>query len=183
MQPGNNRVSATDSPYALLYERHAAVILIYIRRRLATDADAEDILLDVFLAVLEKEDFLLLKEDEQLTWLYRVAHNKCADFYRRARRRPTISLEQTMEMIPFYADEAREPEQIVVRRDEQRLLYEQIATLPVQHQKVVLLRFGAGMRCVDIARMLKLREGTVRGWLSRALNLLRIVYENEREDS
>lgn len=86
-----------------------------------------------------------------------------------------------MEMVPFYDDEDREPEQIVMRRDEQRLLYEQIATLPVQQQKVVLLRFGAGMRCVDIARMLKLREGTVRGWLSRALNLLRIVYENEKE--
>ena len=73
-----------DSVVSLLYQRHARVILIYVRRRVPSWEDAEDIVLDVFLAALEQEKLLAeLSDTAQRAWLQRIAHNKVVDLYRR----------------------------------------------------------------------------------------------------
>jgi DNA-directed RNA polymerase specialized sigma24 family protein len=41
------------------------------------------------------------------------------------------------------------------------------------------LRFEAGLRCKDIAALLHKPEGTVRSLLSRSLNYLRALYQEE----
>src|SRR6266567_2841928 len=65
---------------AMLYQRHAATILLYVRRRVFSWEDAEDIVLEVFLAALEQENKLsMLADTGQLAWLRRVAHNKVID--------------------------------------------------------------------------------------------------------
>lgn len=162
------------SSVEVMYRRHALTILAYIRRHIQSVEDAEDVMLDVFLAALEHEIFLKLEEHQQIAWLRRVAHNKFIDYHRRSRRRPSISLEITTE--PLYEDAEDEPEQIVLRHEEHAVLREYLAALPVLQREVLWLRFGVGMKCRDIARLLDRREGTVRAWLSRSLNLLRFHY-------
>jgi RNA polymerase sigma factor (sigma-70 family) len=166
----------TESPIAALYQRYAPVILAYVRKHVPCSEDAEDVLLDVFLAALEHDSvFLHLEERQQLAWLRRVAHNKFIDYHRRTRRRPAISLELATEAL--YDDDEQAPEQVALRHEEHALLRERLARLPDQQQEVLHLRFGADMRCIDIAKLLDRREGTVRAWLSRSLNFLRTVYE------
>jgi len=70
---------------ARLYELHATAIFAYLRRQAATREDAEDILVEVFVAAVESSTFNELGEKEQLVWLWRVAHNKAVDAYRRLR--------------------------------------------------------------------------------------------------
>lgn len=165
-----------ESPVANLYQRHAPAILAYVRKHVSCAEDAEDVLLDVFLAALEhRAVFLHLEERQQLAWLRRAAHNKFVDYHRRAYRRPAISLEMTTEAL--YDDEEQAPEWVVLRHEEHALLHERLAYLPEQQQEVLHLRFGADMRCIDIAKVLDRREGTVRAWLSRSLNFLRTIYE------
>jgi RNA polymerase sigma factor (sigma-70 family) len=56
----------------------------FIRRRVADDADAEDILQDVFYELIEA--YRLMKPIEQVgAWLYRVARNRIVDRFRRKR--------------------------------------------------------------------------------------------------
>lgn len=161
--------------FAALYQRHAPAILAYVRRHVICAEDAEDVLLDVFLAALEhRTSFLQLDERQQLAWLRRTAHNKFVDYHRRVRRRPVVSLEFAAEAL--YEDDDCAPEEIVLRQEEHALLYERLAHLPEQQQEVLRLRFAADMRCIDIARQLDRREGTVRAWLSRSLNCLRSTY-------
>lgn len=165
-----------ESPLATLYQRHAPTILAYIRRHVPCAEDAEDVLLDVFLAALEHNTaFLHLEERQQLAWLRRTAHNKFIDYHHRARRRPIISLEFASETL--YDDDEQAPEQVALRHEEHALLRERVTHLPEQQQEVLRLRFAADMRCIDIARHLDRREGTVRAWLSRSLNFLRVVYD------
>jgi RNA polymerase sigma-70 factor (ECF subfamily) len=160
-----------------LYERYAPTILSYLRRHVSSDEDAEDLLLEVFLAVLENANFWALDEASQLAWLRRVAHNKYIDLYRKNSRRPVQSLEKMMETTPFYDESSGAPELSALRGEEYMLLREHLARLPEQYQEIIRLRFGAAMRCVEIARKLQVPEGTVRGWLSRALNHLRSIYQ------
>jgi RNA polymerase sigma factor (sigma-70 family) len=85
MGPGED-----DSLCAQLYRRYAPGILAYLRRHLPTQEDAEDLLLEVFLAALEYEPRLAsLSEDEHRAWLGTVARNKVIDHHRRAGRRRT----------------------------------------------------------------------------------------------
>ena len=54
--------------------------------------------------------------------------------------------------------------------------------MPPAAQMVLRLRFGNGLRCTQIAGMLGKREGAVRMHLSRALHLLRSLYEAAGEE-
>lgn len=69
-------------------------LLAFIRRRIPNEAEAEDVLQDVFAELVES--YRVLKPVEQAAaWLFRVARNKITDLYRR--KKPT-SLED--ELLP-----------------------------------------------------------------------------------
>lgn len=177
-----SRQSTYDhSPIADLYQRHGPKLLKYIRRHVPIREDAEDVLLEVFVAALESDTLRTLGEGEQLAWLRSVAHNKFVDHNRRFYRRPIVTLEETSEML--YDDDDLAPEQIALRREAHAQLRRHLSSLPELQREVLRLRFANGLRCAEIARHLNKNEGTVRTLLSRSLNLLRSVYEKSREDT
>ncbi len=47
--------AAEEYPLALLYQKYAKVVLSYLDRRISIKEDAEDLLLEVFLAALENQ--------------------------------------------------------------------------------------------------------------------------------
>jgi len=74
-------------------------LLAFIRRRIPDEAEAEDVLQDVFAELVES--YRLLKPVEQAAaWLFRVARNKITDLYR---RKKTTSLED--ELVGGFAGE------------------------------------------------------------------------------
>src|SRR5437879_5406200 len=93
-----------DSPSTSLYQRYAPRVFAYIRKHKVSREDAEDILLDVFLAALQHANFSVLGEHEQLAWLQRVAHNKVIDLYRLSTRYPQVPLEHVAEPIDEQKD-------------------------------------------------------------------------------
>ncbi|HLG61049.1 MAG TPA: RNA polymerase sigma factor [Ktedonosporobacter sp.] len=166
-----------DAALADLYQRHVYTLLSFIRRYVSTREDAEDVLLEVFLAAMERNALIGLSEGEQLAWLRRVAHNKCVDTYRRSVRRPAIPLDSALDML--YGPEEQTPEQVALRSEEYALLRDYLMHLPEQQQAVLRLRFADDLRSSEIARRLNKSEGSVRMLLSRALNHLRKVYAQE----
>src|SRR5579875_213779 len=111
MQPQTS-FSPDDAGFANLYRCHARTLLAFIRRYVSTREDAEDVLLEVFLAAFENHALADLSDGQQLAWLRRVAHNKCVDLHRRARRRPSVSLDSIEEIL--FEDEANAPEQLAL---------------------------------------------------------------------
>ena len=177
MQPSIGQ-ALDDDLLTDLYQRHAQTLLVFIRRYTGTREDAEDILLDVFLAASEQPMLADLSEGERLAWLRRVAHHKCVDAYRRSQRRSALALEEIAEAID---DDQHNPESLALRSEEHALLRAHLARLPAAQQEVLRLRFAQGLRCVEIARLYNKREGTVRMLLSRSLNLLRRLYTEKTE--
>lgn len=175
MQPQRRLPVDNDTAFAELYQRHVYTLLKTIRRLVSTGEDAEDVLLEVFLAAFERNALAGLSDGEQLAWLQRVAHNKCADVYRRARRRPAVSLETVTEAL--YDNEEQAPEWIALQSEERARLHAHLAELPEQQQHILRLRFAHDLRCAEIARRLNKSESAIRMRLSRALNLLRQIYE------
>jgi len=166
-----------DLPTAMLCQRHAPAIFAYLRQRTPSREDAEDVLVEVFLAALENANFATISEKEQQAWLWRVARNKAIDHYRRSIRRPSVALEHVAETL--YDDDELAPEQITLRQEEYTYLQTHLQSLSPLQQEVLRLRFTNDLRCAEIASRLGKREGTVRVMLSRALNLLRGIYEQQ----
>ena len=167
--------SLDDPPVAALYDRYAASIFAYLSRHCKTREDAEDVLLDVFVAAMEYSKLADVPEERRLPWLLRVAQRKLVDQYRRSQRRSAIALEEVAETLE--TDETQAPEQRALRQETQDHVRAAIRRLPALQQEVLRLRFVAGLRSREIAQVLGKRHGAVRMQLSRALNLLRTLYE------
>lgn len=167
-----------NSAGAALYDRFAPAIFAYLYQQVASRQDAEDLLLEVFVAALRDDTLFGLGEERQLAWLRRVARNKVVDRYRHDALFALLPLDQAEEQ----EDDALTPEQQAERRENYERLYRAIEQLSPEQQQVIRLRYGNGMRLVEIAAMLDRPDGTVRKLLERALQKLRGLYEQaERE--
>lgn len=169
--PGEANVASM----AVLYQHYSPALFAYLLRNTRSQEDAEDILIEVFLAALETKAFSSWPEKTQLAWLWRVARNKMIDGYRRSARRPGVTLESVAEHA--LDDESFAPEEFVLQQEEYEHLQDHLKQLPALQQEVLRLRFGEEMRCSEIAAHLDKREGAVKVMLSRTLNLLKRIYE------
>ena len=104
-----NEISPTDP--AELFHCYGPPIFSYLRLHASSREEAEDLTHDVFAAALGNPQLLTWSGPRQLGWLKRVAANKLTDSYRRANRRPAITLDQIVETL---LDE-HEPELVAQR--------------------------------------------------------------------
>jgi RNA polymerase sigma factor (sigma-70 family) len=157
-----------------LFEQQSEKLFAYLCQHTQLREDAEDILVETFMAALAETKFAHLSETAQVAWLWRVARNKVVDIIRKATSRHNVPLELASETI--CEDEARDPEQVALRQDEEREIYDLVYTLPELQQEILRLRFGFGLHCGEIAAILGKREDAVRAMLSRTMNSLRQLY-------
>jgi RNA polymerase sigma-70 factor, ECF subfamily len=166
--------SCLESP-AALYQEYAPLLLAYLRRQTASLEDAEDLLVEVFLAALERGQLLSVPKGERRRWLFGVAQHKLVDAYRRSARHPVVPLGVLAERVEEAAAQA--PEQVVLRQEAQSELQAALQRLPPQQQEVLRLRFAHGLGAAEIAAVVGKGEGAVRILIWRALKLLRTYYE------
>ena len=131
---------------------------------LGSAAEAEDAVQDAFLKYLEKRPRLPGPEDAA-RWLMRVTVNGCKDRLRSAYRRSSIPL----------------TEEYPTPGPEERQELEELFRLPPRDRTVIHLYYYEGYSTGEIARMLHLREGTVRSRLSRARAQLRTLLCEKEE--
>lgn len=169
----------TDLVMHKLYEQNAPLLLAFLLQRVRSREDAEDILVEVFVAAIEYPEIAQLSSGEQKSWLWRVAHNKIVDAYRYSKLRQGITLDTIDTLI--HEDEKHTPEQVLLRQEEYNLLYAHLEKLPPIQQKAMQLRFAHGLRYAEIAEILGKRESAIRVMFSRTLNLLRKNYEKSQK--
>jgi RNA polymerase sigma factor (sigma-70 family) len=96
----------------LLLRAHAerTRLLSFVRRRVASAEDAEDILQDVFTRLLDATS-LAEPIDQVTAWLFRTARNRVIDWYRRKRHRATPMSDLEFEAPPFLDRLMADPEE------------------------------------------------------------------------
>jgi RNA polymerase sigma factor (sigma-70 family) len=81
----NGLMAQADQRISEAIGRNYSGLRAFIRRRVADQSDAEDILQDVFYELVET--YRMMKPVEQVTaWLFRVARNRITDLFRRKTR-------------------------------------------------------------------------------------------------
>jgi len=164
------RIRAND-PDALaeLYDQFAPALYAYIYRRVGEQRLAEDLTGDVFvnaLGALRRGQFA---SGSLAAWLYRLAHNRVIDHYRRERK----TLVPLAEELPAAEDVPEAARQRHLRG----WLREALRRLTEDQQQVLALRFGEGRSAAEVARTLGKTEESIRALQHRALQALRRLIE------
>lgn len=149
-----------EARFRALYERHYPSLLGYARRRLATRADAEDVVADTFL-VLWRRLYDAPPEEQLLPWLYGVIRRVMANRYRRQERERRLGerLEEISRVQPVTGD---------VGESEARRLFAAMRTLREEDREVLLLAAWDGLGTAELARVLSCSENAAAIRLHRA---------------
>ena len=156
-----------EAAVSQLYRQYAPGIYGYVASRVREPAVADDLTSEVFLRALEG---LPRFEDRGISlsaWLYRIAHDRTVDHFRRQARRPTLPLDD--EFLP--AQEGLEHE-VDVRLGMEQLRGAMEKLTAEQHQ-VILLRFISGLKLQEIAYVMDKSTDAIKMLQLRALTRLR----------
>jgi RNA polymerase sigma-70 factor (ECF subfamily) len=156
--------------FGALYDRYVEAVYRYVFYRVRNDADAEDLVSDVFMRALRA----IPRYEPRvafLAWLYRIARNAVIDRARRSRTQ--ISFEDALAHPG--ADNIVEPDATILALSDKEAVRAALAKLTPLQQEVIVLRFVEGYSTLEIANFVGKREGTVRGIQFRALEALRTL--------
>ena len=150
-------------------------LLAFIRPKVETPEDAEDILLDVFekLAKTASENTI---PDNVSSWLYRVTKNRIVDYYRAKKR---------YEQLPDDLSEHNDDAGAIAELSE--CILPMIRTLPELYQRPLLLSEIEGKKYKTVAAELGLSLSAVKSRILRGRNKLHeivadccSIYRNEK---
>ncbi len=162
-----------------LYDHYFPRIHAYIRYRVHSSQDAEDLVADVFFkAIRNLGRFKWRHKGSFAAWLFRIAHNLIVDYYRQHER--VAFLFESGDELTEPTNRASLPEVILTQQETFQQVRALIATLSPRRQEIITLKFFGGLRNREIASILKLDERTVAAHLSRGLRDLQRRYAVQR---
>ena len=162
-------VSGDAQAFSDLYEQNVTRIYNYIYYRIGSEADAEDLTARVFHRAFGHIEKYQEKGVPFMAWLYRIAHNLTANWYRDTRRRKEVSLEDHSDL-PHHSEL---PEREMEKTQEKELLMNAIRRLPPERQQLILLKFLEDMSNCEIAMIMGKTEGAIKSLFHRSLIALR----------
>src|SRR5688572_23989844 len=154
--------AGSEDAFAVIHDRYKQRLFAYVRQMLtgASRADAEDVMQDVFVRA-----YGALRNDTRelnlRAWLYRVAHNRCIDHF----RRPTPV---AADIFDVSRTPLQDPMETAQRREDLQRLVDDVGRLPDQQRSALLMREIDGMAYADIATALDVTVPAVKSLLVRA---------------
>ena len=127
--------------------------------------DAEDVLQEVFLRYIRRKPEFQGMEHEK-AWFLRVTINCSKNLFASFMKNKTI---------PFLENQ-------IGISDEERVLSEFLLKLPVKYLTVIHLFYYEDLKILEIAKLLELKEPTVKMQLTRARRLLKEYIEMEEQN-
>ena len=155
--------------FSYLYEQNVKRIYNYIYYRIGSEEDAEDLTARVFHRAFAHINNYVEKGVPFTAWLYRIAHNLTANWYRDKHRRLEVSLDDHIEL-PHLGEL---PERTIEINQEKELLLKAIRRLPADRQELLLLKFLENLSNGQIAVIMGRTEGAIKSLYHRSLISLR----------
>lgn len=158
-----------------LLKRYEKSIYNYGLRMTGKNEDALDLMQEVFISVFRNLGSYR-QEGSFKSWLYRIAHYRCIEFYRR--KRPMQGLEDTPEMV----SEGISSEQQIATGQQNTELIQAMQRLSIAQKAVVELKFFGQFTFEEIAEQTGMSANTAKSRLYGALANLKRLMEVEYVD-
>ncbi len=162
---------ADPRAFALVYDRHCGAAFGLAYRMVGTRGLAEDVVQESFLALWRGAGRYDGSRGSVRSWVLGIVHNRAIDALRRSlvherRRASDEGLDRTLQ-----ADERTEVE--AARNDDARFVRAAMDTLPAEQRRVVELAYFSGYTHTEIAEVIEVPLGTVKGRMRLGLRKLR----------
>jgi len=146
--------------FAVLYDRHGRAAYSLAHRMMGEKQAAEDLTQDAFIKVWRSAGGYRAGRGSVRTWILSIVHNRSID-----QLRSLASRRRTQEKVEVEAPRSQPNEAFAeawrnAQRDQVR---EALATLPSEQLEILELAYFSGHTQVEIARMLGVPLGTVKG--------------------
>jgi RNA polymerase sigma factor (sigma-70 family) len=150
-----------QAAFEVLVARYQVRLLGFCRHILKSREDAEDVLQEVFAAAFKA----LLADEREINvrpWLYRIARNRCLNHLR---RHTAIGVDS---MDVHFAEMGISTGEKVFKREEFRVVVEDIGHLPETQRTALLLREMDGLSYEQVAQAMETTVAGVKSLLVRA---------------
>jgi RNA polymerase sigma-70 factor, ECF subfamily len=161
-----------------LVERHRDIVF-RTAARIVGPGEAEDVTQDAFLRAFHRLDQYRGTAAFR-TWLLQIAQNAALNTLARARRRPAEPASDSPE-VPD-RDPVRQPVTRLERRERQQRLELKLRSLRPEYRNLLVLRDLEGLSYAEIAEVLEMPLGSVKGRLHRARDELIELLRNNTYD-
>jgi len=151
-----------------IIERYQKKLLRYALNLCRDSETAEDIVQDTFIASYQNINGFNVKRKFS-PWIYRIAHNKAINELRKAKR--TTSINDISELPS--PEDLNQIEEKLDNKKSKKILINDIASLPLKYQEVIILRFFEDKNYEEISDILKIPRNTVGVRIKRGLERLR----------
>ncbi|MGI8429039.1 MAG: RNA polymerase sigma factor [Solirubrobacteraceae bacterium] len=161
------------SAFEVVYERHSSAAFSLAYRMCGTRSAAEDVVQEAFLSLWRSGARYDRARGSVRSWVLGVVHNRAIDAFRRevVKERRDIRDDGIAERLP--APQQTDTE--VERRDDAQQVRGALGELPAEQRQVIELAYFGGFTHSQIAKILDLPAGTVKGRMRLGLTKLRLA--------
>ena len=161
-----------QAAFNLIVERYQSNVYNLAARILGDRTTAEDITQETFISAYRA--ISRFRGGRLRAWLLRIASNHSYDWIRASRRRPQVSLDQSL-LNPGFSPPSTgpSPEQEALRSELRVELQRAILTLPPDQRTTLVLIDVQGMSYEETAEATRASIGTVKSRMSRARSRVR----------
>jgi len=169
-------MAAGDSDDALsaFYELYGSTVLALLTKMLGSQAEAEEILQEVFVELWRRSDEYSSSRGSVMAWVVTVARSRALDALRARSRRPGERKEPLEEKHVFVTEGGR-PDVLVSSMRWREALKEAFKSLSDEQRAVLELSYFMGMSHGQIAETLGLPVGTVKSRILLGMRSLRAM--------
>ena len=152
-----------------IYRDYHGKVSGYIRSKINSPQDAEDITADVFLKVYEKLDTFDETKASLSTWIYTITRNTLTDYFRT--RKVFDEIPETIEDDISVAEEICNAEML-------ETLADALETLEERERDIIILRFYSGKTLRDISAQMGISYAYVKVLQNNAFAKIKNFFEN-----
>ncbi len=158
--------------FEVIFDRHADVAFSLAYRMCGRRAMAEDVVQEAFLSLWRTGVRYEPARGSVRSWVLRIVHNRAVDAFRRELSRDSRTVDDG-DLAERMEDEARTDHE-ALRRDDARQVRHALSGLPAEQRQVIELAYFGGLSHSQIAEVLNLPPGTVKGRMRLGLAKLRL---------
>lgn len=176
------RAKTDPEAFGRLYDEYYQPVFGFLLSRTRNVEIAKDLTSETFFQALKSIHRYKPQGKPFKSWLFAIAVAQVGNYYRGRSKYLSVTIDEAPELL---ADEQYEPDAASLeaeilgeRREQVSQLRQVLQQLNQKQQNILQLRFFSQFTIAEIAQALKMKEGTVKSHIHRALKKLHVLMTN-----
>ena len=161
-----------------LFRRYQLPLYVYVFELVHDEQASLDVVQETFISAVRNIGGL--RDNEKFgSWLFGIAHQKCAQRSRKESREETLREELAGTPVEFEIG----PDNLLIREEQEAEFMKLLNQLPLPQRSVLLLYFVEDLSLEEIAAITGAQVGTVKSRLHYAKRALRKLWEEKANEN